>query len=620
MKIKLPNLPKAEKKDKAVKAPKAPKALKLPKAPKIPKEKKSKKENAITKKITALFDKLGFGVSISKRIILTFSLVMVGFAAVLLFLLVRTVDFSNQYNGLLENTFYLNDIKTKTNKQGLRVSQICATGTKATNDEAGMIEEMLANANAIKDNIGTDVVYSSNRQQAETLIARMEEYKAAHDTILELGGGTYTPKGNDKAAEMTNIATTISATCDTMIALEISRSANVQESITEDFQHMLVVSITLFVIILAICIISLLSLRSKIVGPINKLKDKTNSVAEGDLSGDPVVLRSKDEFASLANHFNTMIDNIREIIGKVSEVGDKIRMSSEEVNDNIAQNTKMSFDISEQMEGMKSQIGIAGDKSQESIDQAEAIRDISTNIVERADRINDSAKNAMDLATSGDSNLQEYMVQLEEVNQVIYEVADTASTLSDKAALMNNILNTITDISSQTNLLSLNASIEAARAGEAGRGFAVVANEIRNLADDTQKAAAQIGDIVNDVQNNSHEMNVKMKQGLEKLQQGNSLANELQVNFNDIKSGTLTVSQDVSDINTKLEQLAQMIDTVVTAIRDIDSTIQDNLDVATGVTSIVNEETENMAHVSENTEVLSTLAEQLEELVSKFSL
>ena len=608
MKAKLPKLPKLPKK-----APKDPVA-------KAVKTTKPKKQNAFIAKLSAFWSKFGFGVSISKRIILTFSLVMVGFAAVVLFLLIRTIDFSNQYNGLLENTYYLNDIKSESGKQSLRISKLCSLGTAATNDEAGIIDEMITNAAAIIDNIGTDVVYSSNRQQAEALLKRLEDYKAAHDTMLELGGGSYSPKGNDQATTMTSSADMIGTACDTLLELEITRSANVQEQITADFSSMIVLTITMFIIILVVCIVSLILLRHKIVTPINKLKDKTNSVSEGDLSGEPVVLRSKDEFASLAKHFNIMIENIREIIGKVSDVGDKIRMSSEEVNDNIAQNTKMSFDISEQMEEMKSQIGVAGDKSQESIDQAEAIRDISTNIVERADRINDSAKNAMELATSGDNNLQEYMLQLSEVNQVIYEVADTASTLSDKAALMNNILNTITDISSQTNLLSLNASIEAARAGEAGRGFAVVANEIRNLADDTQKAAAQIGDIINDVQNNSHEMNTKMKQGLEKLQQGNTLASDLQVNFNDIKSGTLTVSQDVSDIHTKLEQLADMIDTVVMAIRDINSTIQDNLDVATGVTSIVNEETENMAHVSENTEVLSTLAEQLEQLVSRFSL
>ena len=109
MKIKIPNLPKAEKKDKAdkaLKAPKTPKAPKASKAPKIPKEKKSKKENTLLKKISAIWDKFGFGVSISKRIILTFSLVMVGFAAVLLFLLVRTVDFSNQYKCTDDKDYY----------------------------------------------------------------------------------------------------------------------------------------------------------------------------------------------------------------------------------------------------------------------------------------------------------------------------------------------------------------------------------------------------------------------------------------------------------------------------------------------------------------------------------
>ena len=583
---------------------------------KISKPKKDKKPNPLT----SFLSRFGFGISISKRIILTFSLVIAGLTAVILFLLVRTIDFSNQYNSLLENTYYLNDIKTVSEKQGLRIQKLCSLGVAESTDEAELINTMVTNSAAIIKNIGDDVVYSSNRQQAESLAKKLEEYQAAFDTIMEIGGGTYSPKANDAATNLQSIASMISSNSNTLLELEIDRSAAVQEQITNDFQSMIIIVAVLFGIILIICLLSFLSLRSKIVTPINKLKMKTNSVSEGDLSGEPVTLHSKDEFASLAGHFNTMIENIREIIGKVSDVGDKIRMSSEEVNDNIAQNTKMSFDISEQMESMKSQISMAGNKSQESIDQAETIREISTNIVERADRIYDNAKNAMELATSGNTNLQDYMRQLDEVNQVIYEVADTASTLSDKAALMNNILNTITDISAQTNLLSLNASIEAARAGDAGRGFAVVANEIRTLADDTQRAAAQIGDIVNDVQNNSNEMNIKMKQGLEKLQQGNSLANELQINFNNIESGTLTVSQDVSDINTKLEQLADMIDTVVTAIRDINNTIQDNLDVATDVTTIVNEETENMAHVSENTEVLSSLAEQLEILVSRFRL
>ena len=562
----------------------------------------------------------GLSISISKRIILTFSLMILGLTAVILFLLINTIDFSNRYNGVLENAYYLNDINTEANKQALRISKFASLNVDESQTESELLDTMLANAKAVAENIGDDVVYSSNRTQADLLIKNMEEYKAAHDNILSIGGGAYSSKASKEADALQNITAIITTNSATLLELEIDRSANVQEGITKDFQQMLTITAILFVIILVFCFLSLLSLRSKIVAPINKLKDKTTKVSEGDLSGELVVLHSKDEFASLAKHFNAMFENIREIIQNVCEVGDKIRLSSEEVNDNIAENTEKSYSISEQMEGMKTQIGLASSKSQESIEQADTIRTISTDIVDKADRINDNAKSALELATSGDHNLQDYMSQLDEVNQVIYEVADTASTLSDKAALMNNILKTITDISSQTNLLSLNASIEAARAGEAGRGFAVVADEIRTLADDTQKAAAQIGAIINDVQDNSSEMNTKMQQGLDKLRRGNTLASELKVNFNNIKSGTLTVSEDVSDIHSKLEQLAEMIEVIVSAIHDIDGTINDNLNIATDVTSIVNEQTDNMAQVSTNTEVLSKLAEQLDHLVNRFKI
>ena len=582
------------------------------------KEKTAAKSKKLNKNVTLPL--IGKGMSISKRIIFTFSLVIVSLTMIILFLLARSISFSNRYNEMLSNVFYLNYIKSETNRQSARIVNLCYAGCEEDASEQQLIETMLADIDLVYENIGDDSLYDSSRKEAESIKRSLTEYQTAYTGVLQAGNGSYSSAGLESANQMTNISVLMGINCNTLLESEIQRSQVVQEQIQKDFTQMVTMLVVMFIIILIVCIVYLFLLRRKIVHPINILKEKTTKVAGGDLSGSPVQITSKDEFASLAEHFNTMFENIHDIICKISEVGNRINDSSKLVNESIEENTEMSYKISEQMEDMRERIIVAGTQSQDSIEKAEAVSEISSHIVTRTNHINENAKEAMNLASCGDENLHSYVEQLKEVNTVIYEVADTASTLSDKATLMNSILNSITEISSQTNLLSLNASIEAARAGEAGRGFAVVASEIRKLAEDTSNAAAQIGQIVGDVQENSSEMNLKMKQGIEKLNRGNTLADKLQENFRDIMSGTLTVSDDIKDIHVELEELSAMIQRIVEIIHSIDNTIQENLNVATHVTDFVNEETTNLSQVSASTESLSELAKELDVVVSKFSL
>ncbi|MBO5282936.1 MAG: methyl-accepting chemotaxis protein [Lachnospiraceae bacterium] len=216
-----------------------------------------------------------------------------------------------------------------------------------------------------------------------------------------------------------------------------------------------------------------------------------NQVAEGDLTTE-VRTRSKDEFRDLAQVATHMIRNNRNLVLKMNGTVEMLERSAADVNDVSEKINHCSQDITHAIDEINVGMNKQAEHAQECVTKtnnlSERIKDVRGRVehtqvlVDRTEKM--IAQGTEIVGVLGD--------KARETSQITQKVGDSIGQLKTESQTINEFVETISSISKQTNLLSLNASIEAARAGEAGRGFAVVAAEIRKLADDSRQAADEI--------------------------------------------------------------------------------------------------------------------------------
>jgi methyl-accepting chemotaxis protein len=576
------------------------------------------------KAFASKFGKLLFN-SIAKKMAFVFSISIITLGFLIVFILQKSIHFSNEYNRLVDNVFYINEVRVNIIYQPNKILNSCLVGDDIeTGSHLKNAKEFLTFLDELKAEIEKDQKYygnlgaiSSVRTPTETYMAYMQEI---YDRSVDGKFPPVDPEIQKIVRDMGVEGGKISNGLSGLLTLELERSRDLKQEVEKNFNMMIIICAVMFVFAITVSIILFILFIRRITTSFRELKTELLYVSEGDLSREQVNIRSNDEVEELAYNFNTMSDNLRKVIANVKKAAIEIKDVVAVVTKSTYENEKGSENISQAIENMTHSIDGQRAETNNAISIMKEIKNISQDVNIKVNDISLSAANALEKTKIGNVKLSEYIVHLKDVNVTMEEAVKVLEVLVTQAREMNNILDLIRGISEQTNLLSLNASIEAARAGSAGRGFSVVADEIRKLSDSSKELVDQIANIIEAIQLSMNNMTQKLANSRGELEKSNDMANVVMGSFNDIRDANEVECAMVMEIKRMMEELLAGVANIAESMERIENATNENTLASQDISATVEEETANLQEVSGRMELLEALTKNLEELVMKFKL
>ncbi len=293
--------------------------------------------------------------------------------------------------------------------------------------------------------------------------------------------------------------------------------------------------------------------RDSIQESIKELLEEVSVVAEGDLSIDAVV--KDDVTGSIADSFNYMIQQLRDVIRTVQDATIQVSSSANEIQttaEHLAQ-------------GSESQASQILDTSAAIDEMAVSIQQVSENAALSA-TVGEQAKVN---AQQGTKSVQNTILGMNKIRGQVQETAKRIKRLGESSQEIGDIVQLIGDIADRTSILALNASIQAAMAGDAGRGFAVVAEEVERLADRSTNATKQIDGLIKTIQSEMAEAVTAMETTTQEVVDGSQIADQAGQALTEIEGVSNRLSELIQSISLSAKQQARGSEALATSMNQI---------------------------------------------------
>lgn len=352
---------------------------------------------------------------------------------------------------------------------------------------------------------------------------------------------------------------------------------------------------------------------------ITTIEDAATSIADGDLTTS-IHLHTKDEMLEIEHAFNKMTTELQSLVKEIGASSQYVTASSEELHVSVEETTNSIMHVAEMMGDVSEGANEQTAQLQKSEDALLHMTNDVAQIVTNSEDVAQLALTTMTLAHDGNDVMQQSSTQMNTIQQSVETTQHMIEALHGRSEQITHILQLITAVAEQTNLLSLNASIEAARAGEYGKGFAVVADEVGKLASEARNAAQEVSTLVQGIQQDTTASVQLMGDVTTQVRTGMDLSTTTAQKFEQIVSSMEQLSEQINGIIANSSQVATSTEQVVTAIDAMKVISTKNMAASTEVATATEQQNASMEEIAASATELATMAETLQTLIERFKV
>ena len=377
----------------------------------------------------------------------------------------------------------------------------------------------------------------------------------------------------------------------------------------------------IFVLIASVVAIMIgIILSSDIRKTLNTISKCMQVASEGDLLIQIPTKKRKDEFGLVSKSIGKMLGGVKELLWQVQKFGGEVDTSAGQVAETTSQILSSMEEVNSALGSVEADVATQAQDAEDGYQMMAAFGDKINHLNETVDSMGSMMQSTIGSIQRGTTMVDELKRTATATGEITRELVDNVENVNEQSTAIARIIETISDIAEETNLLSLNASIEAARAGESGRGFAVVAQSIGKLAAQSMAAGSEITGIVASIEEATRTAAESAGQTEKNVDYQMKALEETVSVFHEINDTVQALVSNLQGITSGMTELVGDKDDVLKKIQAVSQASESASAATTEVTASISEQVEFLKGLTKDAESLQMQTRELEAAMSKFKI